>query len=121
MNTSRAKQILQLALPLILQQLCLQMQIWNDRAMLGHLDPLFFSAIGNAGTPYHMVLSAITAICGGTAIPYLVFVSWILFPKAVNNVIGLCIRGMGDTKWMLYTQIFGTTFIRNHLKHYWSC
>lgn len=68
MNTSRAKQILQLALPLILQQLCLQMQIWIDRAMLGHLDPLFFSVIGNAGTPYHMVLSAITAICGGTAI-----------------------------------------------------
>ena len=29
-----AKQILQLALPLILQQLCLQMQIWIDRAML---------------------------------------------------------------------------------------
>ena len=68
MKPSRAKQILQLALPLILQQLCLQMQIWIDRAMLGHLDPLFFSAIGNAGTPYHMIMSAITAICGGTAI-----------------------------------------------------
>ena len=40
--------------------------------------------------------------------PHLVFVSWILFPKAVNNVIGLCIRGMGDTRWMLYTQIFGS-------------
>lgn len=39
------------------------------------------------------------------------FVSWILFPKAVNNVIGLCIRGMGDTRWMLYTQIFGTLFM----------
>ena len=29
----------------------------------------------------------------------------------INNVIGLCIRGMGDTKWMLYTQIFGTVFM----------
>ena len=35
--------------------------------------------------------------------PYLRFVSWILFPKAINNVIGLCIRGTGDTRWMLFT------------------
>ena len=68
MNRSRAKQIFRLALPLILQQLCLQLQIWIDRAMLGHRNPEFFSAIGNAGTPYHMILSTITAICGGTAI-----------------------------------------------------
>ena len=46
-----------------------------------------------------------------TATPYLRFVAWILFPKAVNNVIGLCIRGTGDTRWMLYTQIFGTVFM----------
>lgn len=45
------------------------------------------------------------------SVPHLRFVSWILFPKAVNNVIGLCIRGMGDTRWMLYTQIFGTFFM----------
>ena len=37
--------------------------------------------------------------------------AWILLPKAVNNVIGLCIRGMGDTRWMLFTQIFGTAFM----------
>lgn len=43
--------------------------------------------------------------------PYLLYVSWMLFPKAVNNVIGLCIRGTGDTRWMLYTQIFGTAFM----------
>ena len=36
---------------------------------------------------------------------------WILFPKAVNNVIGLSIRGLGDTQWMLYTQIFRTVFM----------
>lgn len=68
MEYSRAKQILRLAIPLILQQLCLQLQLWIDRAMLGHLDSAFFSAIGNAGTPYHMIVSAITAVCCGTAI-----------------------------------------------------
>jgi Na+-driven multidrug efflux pump len=46
-----------------------------------------------------------------TSVPYLRFLSWILFPKAINNVIGLCIRGMGDTRWMLCTQIFGTAFM----------
>jgi len=45
------------------------------------------------------------------SVPFLRFVSWILFPKAVNNVIGLCIRGTGDTRWMLFTQIFGTVFM----------
>jgi putative MATE family efflux protein len=37
----------------------------------------------------------------------LVFVT---FPKAVNIVAGNSIRGTGDTKWMFYTQIFGTLF-----------
>ena len=45
------------------------------------------------------------------AAPYLTFIACGLFPKAVNNVIGLCIRGIGDTRWMLYTQIFGTVFM----------
>lgn len=68
MDSSKGKQILRLALPLILQQLCLQLQIWIDRAMLGHVNALFFSAIGNTSVPYHMISSAITAVCGGTAI-----------------------------------------------------
>ena len=68
MNTSKGTQILRLALPLILQQLCLQMQLWIDRAMLGHVNALYFSAIGNTMVPYHMIASAITALCGGTAI-----------------------------------------------------
>lgn len=46
-----------------------------------------------------------------TSVPYLLFVPWIMFPKAINCVIGLCIRGLGDTRWMLYTQIFGTVFM----------
>ena len=68
MIRSNGKKILQLALPLILQQLCLQMQLWIDPAMLGPVNAAYFSAIGNASMPYHMVLSTITAVCGGTAI-----------------------------------------------------
>ena len=68
MTANKIKRIFQLALPLILQQLCLQLQVWIDRAMLGHVNAAFFSAIGNAGVPYYMITSIITAICGGTAI-----------------------------------------------------
>jgi Na+-driven multidrug efflux pump len=42
------------------------------------------------------------------AASFFLIVSVTMFPKAINNVIGLGIRGMGDTKWMLYGQIFGT-------------
>lgn len=31
--------------------------------------------------------------------------------QAVNVIIGHSIRGTGDTKWMLYSQIFGTLFV----------
>lgn len=68
MTASKGKRILQLALPLIFQQLCLQLQVWIDRAMLGHINVDYFSAIGNTTVPYHMVTSAITALCGGTTI-----------------------------------------------------
>ena len=34
-----------------------------------------------------------------------------LLPKAVNITIGHGIRGYGDTRWMFYTQIFGTVFV----------
>ena len=68
MKNRTASRILRLALPLILQQLCLQLQVWIDRAMLGHLNAVFFSAIGNTLVPYQMVVSTILAICGGTAI-----------------------------------------------------
>ena len=68
MKKHTALQILHLALPLILQQLCLQLQVWIDRAMLGHLNAVYFSAIGNTLVPYQMVVSTILAICGGTTI-----------------------------------------------------
>lgn len=68
MTASKGKRILQLALPLIFQQLCLQLQVWIDRAMLGHINVDYFSAIGNTTVPYHMITSAITALCGGATI-----------------------------------------------------
>jgi len=68
MSGNKVKRIIQLALPLILQQLCLQLQVWIDRAMLGHVNAEFFSALGNTTVPYYMITSAITAVCGGTAI-----------------------------------------------------
>ena len=71
MSDSRAGftgRIFRIALPLILQQLCLQLQIWIDRAMLGHMDALYFSAVGNALVPYQAASSMIVAVCGGTAI-----------------------------------------------------
>jgi Na+-driven multidrug efflux pump len=37
-------------------------------------------------------------------------VAIIIFPVAVNVIIGNAIRGMKDTKWMLYTQSIGTVF-----------
>ncbi|MFA9392933.1 MAG: MATE family efflux transporter [Prolixibacteraceae bacterium] len=38
-------------------------------------------------------------------------VSITIFPVAINVVIGNAIRGMKDTKWMFYTQTFGTIFV----------
>jgi Na+-driven multidrug efflux pump len=62
------KKILTIAIPLILQQLSLQMQLWVDRAMLGHVDTRYFSAVGNAIVPYHAITAIIFAVCTGTTI-----------------------------------------------------
>ncbi|MBN2531980.1 MAG: MATE family efflux transporter [Spirochaetales bacterium] len=45
------------------------------------------------------------------SVPFLVFAAFILFPRAVNIVIGSSIRGYGDTKWMFITQVWGTAFV----------
>lgn len=42
---------------------------------------------------------------------YLLIVGIDLFPKSMNIIIGSGIKGHGDTKWMLGTQIFGTIFV----------
>lgn len=45
------------------------------------------------------------------SVAYLAVVGVDLFPKSGNIVIGSSIKGYGDTRWMLFTQIFGTMFI----------
>lgn len=42
---------------------------------------------------------------------YLFLMSINLFSKSANIIVGNTIRGSGDTRWMLYTQLFGTVGI----------
>lgn len=42
---------------------------------------------------------------------YLLIVGINLFSKSANIIVGNGIRGSGDTRWMLYTQMFGTVSI----------
>jgi len=60
--------IFTIAIPIIIQQLSHQMQVWVDRAMLGHINPEFFSAVGNSLVPYFAMNSIILAIASGTTI-----------------------------------------------------
>ena len=102
----KINQILALALPLILQQLCLQLQVWIDRAMLGHVNTEFFSAIGNTSVPYYMVTSMITAICGA-----------LLFVIFATDFIGVCasaeMRCQATKIWGIGAAavVFGTSLI----------
>lgn len=89
---NHTKAILRIALPLILQQLCLQMQVWVDRAMLGHVDSAYFSAVGNTLVPYYAITNVINALCGGTTILIAQSVGAKNFPRmkkfAENSFIG---------------------------------
>lgn len=40
-----------------------------------------------------------------------IITSLAMFPKSMNVVVGSAIRAIGDTRWMLKTQIFGTAFV----------
>lgn len=42
---------------------------------------------------------------------FLLLISINLFGKSGNMIVGNGIRGYGDTRWMLFTQIFGTVFV----------
>ena len=42
---------------------------------------------------------------------YIILVAANLFGKSGNIIIGSGIRGYGDTKWMLFTQGFGTVAV----------
>jgi len=63
-----SSKIFAIAVPIIIQQLSHQMQVWVDRAMLGHINPEFFSAVGNSLVPYFAMNSIILAIASGTTI-----------------------------------------------------
>jgi len=62
------KKIFAIAVPIIIQQFSIHIQIWVDRAMLGQINPEFFSAIGNSLVPYNAVTFIIFGICSGTTI-----------------------------------------------------
>ncbi len=51
--------------------------------------------------------AGVIASCGG----YLLLIGINLFSKSANIIVGNAIRGSGNTKWMLYTQLFGTVWI----------
>ncbi|MCL2719173.1 MAG: MATE family efflux transporter, partial [Lachnospiraceae bacterium] len=78
------KKIFAIAMPLVFQQLFFQMQIYVDRAMLGHVNSEYFSAVGNATAPYFTVIAIIGAICGATTI----FVSQNLGAKKISEARG---------------------------------
>lgn len=61
----------------------------------------------------HSIMSLFTkdAAIIASSLVYLAIVGVDLFPKSLNIVIGSGIRGYGDTKWMLFTQLFGTVFV----------
>ena len=42
---------------------------------------------------------------------YIILVGVNLFGKSGNIIVGNGIRGYGDTKWMMFTQIFGTVTV----------
>jgi putative MATE family efflux protein len=62
------KKIFSIAFPLIFHQLFMQLQIYVDRAMLGHVNSEYFSAIGNVLVPFNVLVSIIGGICTGTTI-----------------------------------------------------
>ena len=45
------------------------------------------------------------------SVPYLIIAGIVFYPRSVNIILGHGIRGYGDTKWMMKTQIFGTVYI----------
>lgn len=56
------------------------------------------------------VFTSDTSIIAAATV-YLMIVGVDLFPKSANIIIGSGIRGYGNTKWMLKTQICGTIFV----------
>lgn len=90
---------------------------WKEAQRAGHLC-LFYSlvicaVIGMVIMSFPAGIYGIFTRDGHTISmlkPMTLWIVGITFPKAVNIVVGNSIRGTGDTRWMLYTQIFGTAW-----------
>jgi putative MATE family efflux protein len=54
-RNGRVRQLLSIALPIMVQTLVSHLQIVIDRAFLGNLDSLYLSALGNVMVPYNAV------------------------------------------------------------------
>jgi len=65
---SEYNSIFNIALPIIIQGLVLQIQILIDKAFLGHLNSEYFSAVGNVLFPYFLTIESVHAIATGTTI-----------------------------------------------------
>lgn len=42
---------------------------------------------------------------------YVYFTAFCILPKSLNSIVGSGIRAVGDTKWMLFTQIIGSVIV----------
>lgn len=60
-----------------------------------------------------MILRIFTSDTGiiSSSVIFLVVATINFFPRSANIVLGSGIRGFGDTKWMMKTQVFGTVFV----------
>lgn len=47
----------------------------------------------------------------GSSVIFLILVGIDLFPRSANIILGSGIRGYGDTRWMMFSQVFGTAFV----------
>ncbi len=68
MNTKYLKQILTIAIPITLGNIINQIQMLTDRAFLGHVDPLYMSALGNVSTPVWTTMSFCFSLTVGASI-----------------------------------------------------
>lgn len=65
---SSVKQILTMALPIIIQGVVFQLQSLTDKAFLGHLDSKLISALGSAQFPFYTTMDALVGIGTGVTI-----------------------------------------------------
>ena len=58
MKNSYMHPLLKIAVPIVLGNIINQVQMLTDRAFLGHVDPLYMSALGNVNSLYGLLFHA---------------------------------------------------------------